>query len=101
MATPDSLERAAAEHSLVFKVKPIDTTQRCELRSLEATVTQLPNVIDVRTHPTRQVKVLSELKGFFGVRTLIIAGGLLPRPGVLLISNTIRTAMFARRRRSR
>ena len=53
-------------------------------------------MIDVRT-PDQQVEVLSQLKGFFGVRTLIIAGGLLAA-SALLIWNTIRTAMFARRR---
>jgi cell division transport system permease protein len=92
----DSLNQLLPKIPSFFKVKPIDKSSGETLRSLKSTFKQLPNVIDVRT-PDQQVEVLSQLKGFFGVRTLIIAGGLLAA-SALLIWNTIRTAMFARRR---
>ncbi len=92
----DSLNQLLPKIHSFFKVKPIDKSSGETLRSLKSTFKQLPNVIDVRT-PDQQVEVLSQLKGFFGVRTLIIAGGLLAA-SALLIWNTIRTAMFARRR---
>jgi cell division transport system permease protein len=47
--------------------------------------------------PGTQIDVLSKLKGFFGRWTILISGILLV-VAVLLIWNTIRTAMFARRR---
>jgi cell division transport system permease protein len=92
----DSLEQLLPKIPSFFKVTPIDKDSGDVLRSLKDTFRELPNVIDVRT-PDQQVEVLSQLKGFFGVRTLIIAAGLLAA-SALLIWNTIRTAMFARRR---
>jgi cell division transport system permease protein len=92
----DSLNQLLPKIPSFFKVKPIDKSSGETLRSLKSTFKQLPNVIDVRT-PDQQVEVLSQLKGFFGVRTLVIAVGLLAA-SALLIWNTIRTAMFARRR---
>lgn len=92
----DSLEQLLPKIPSFFKVTPIDKDSGDVLRSLKDTFRELPNVIDVRT-PDQQVEVLSQLKGFFGVRTLIIAAGLLGA-SALLIWNTIRTAMFARRR---
>lgn len=92
----DSLTQLLPKIPSFFKVKPIDKSSGDVLRSLKDTFKTLPNVIDVRT-PDQQVEVLSQLKGFFGVRTLLIAGGLLAA-SALLIWNTIRTAMFARRR---
>ena len=47
--------------------------------------------------PSDQITVLGKLKSFFGVRTYVMSGVLL-FASVLLIWNTIRTAMFARRR---
>jgi len=47
--------------------------------------------------PSKQIEVLETLRGFIGVRLLLITGFLL-LSAVLLIWNTIRTAMFARRR---
>ena len=79
-----------------FKVKPVDKDSSEVLASLTESFASLPNVFDVRT-PEQAVKVLGELQGFFGVRTLVIAIGLL-FASALLIWNTIRTAMFARRR---
>jgi cell division transport system permease protein len=92
----DSLEQLLPKIPSFFKVTPIDKDSGDVLRSLKDTFRELPNVIDVRT-PDQQVEVLSQLKSFFGVRTLIIAAGLLAA-SALLIWNTIRTAMFARRR---
>lgn len=92
----DSLEQLIPKIPSFFKVTPIDKDSGEVLRTLKDTFSELPNVIDVRT-PDQQVEVLSQLKSFFGVRTLIIAGGLLGA-SALLIWNTIRTAMFARRR---
>jgi cell division transport system permease protein len=93
---PDSLKQLLPKIPSFFKVSPVDKSSGEVLRSLKDTFKKLPNVIDVRT-PDQQVEVLSQLKSFFGVRTLIIAGGLLGA-SALLIWNTIRTAMFARRR---
>ena len=78
-----------------FKVKPVDQGSSDVLRSLRQSFAELPNVVDVRT-PDQAVAVLSQLKGFFGVRTMVIAIGLL-LASALLIWNTIRTAMFSRR----
>jgi cell division transport system permease protein len=92
----DTLEQLVPKIPSFFKVTPIDKDSGEVLRTLKGTFKELPNVIDVRT-PDQQVEVLSQLKSFFGVRTLIISGGLLAA-SALLIWNTIRTAMFARRR---
>ena len=78
----DSLNQLLPKIPSFFKVKPIDKSSGETLRSLKSTFKQLPNVIDVRT-PDQQVEVLSQLKGFFGVRTLIIAGGLLAASGAV------------------
>ena len=79
-----------------FKVVPVNKDDSAVLESLSVSFEQLPNVYRVKT-PSDAVRVLGELKSFFGVRTLIIAIGLL-LASALLIWNTIRTAMFARRR---
>ncbi len=92
----DSLQQLIPKIPSFFKVKPIDKDSGEVLRTLKSTFKDLPSVFDVRT-PDQQVEVLSQLKSFFGVRTLIISGGLLAA-SALLIWNTIRTAMFARRR---
>jgi cell division transport system permease protein len=63
-----------------FKVKPVDKDSSEVLASLTESFASLPNVFDVRT-PEQAVKVLGELQGFFGVRTLVIAIGLLVRVG--------------------
>lgn len=79
-----------------FKLKPVDTDSGQALSSLKDLVEGLPNVISVKT-PDEAVAVLGELKSFFGPRTLVMALVLL-FASALLIWNTIRTAMFARRR---
>jgi cell division transport system permease protein len=79
-----------------FKVTPVDKDSSEVLRALNQSFSELPHVYAVRT-PDQAVAVLGELKGFFGVRTLVMAVVLL-FASALLIWNTIRTAMFARRR---
>jgi len=79
-----------------FKVKPVNKDSGELLRSLSEQFDALPNVEDVRT-PDEAVAILSQLKGFFGVRTFVMSVVLL-FASALLIWNTIRTAMFARRR---
>jgi cell division transport system permease protein len=90
-----SLDQLLPKIPSFFKVKPVDQGSSDVLRSLRKSFADLPNVVDVRT-PDQAVAVLSQLKGFFGVRTMVIAIGLL-LASALLIWNTIRTAMFSRR----
>ncbi|MFZ9628940.1 MAG: cell division protein FtsX [Ilumatobacteraceae bacterium] len=92
----DALQQLLPKIPSFFKVTPVDKDSSEVLRALKDSFTDLPHVIDVRT-PDQAVAVLGELKGFFGVRTLVMAVVLL-FASALLIWNTIRTAMFARRR---
>jgi cell division transport system permease protein len=80
----------------MFKVVPTDDTSIELLRSLANGFGELPKVQAV-TFPGEQIEVLQSLRGFLGVRLFLITGFLL-LSAVLLIWNTIRTAMFARRR---
>jgi len=95
-ADPAALEQLLPQIPSFFKVKPVDKGSSEVLRSLKSQFLQLPNVQDVRT-PDDAVDTLSQLKDFFGVRTLVLSVVLL-FASALLIWNTIRTAMFARRR---
>ncbi|MEY4230419.1 MAG: cell division protein FtsX [Actinomycetota bacterium] len=79
-----------------FKVVPVAGTTPELLTQLAANFDTLPKVMRV-TFPSDQIKVLDTLSGFIGVRLYLITGFLLVS-AVLLIWNTIRTAMFARRR---
>ncbi len=79
-----------------FKVKPVDKDNSALLRSMSDQFEALPNVQSVQT-PDEAVMLLGQLKSFFGVRTLVFSVVLL-FASALLIWNTIRTAMFARRR---
>ena len=79
-----------------FRVVPKDTQNTPVLTQLSASFRQLPGVKSV-AFPGKQIDTLRALKSFFGPRTLIIAISLLAA-AALLIWNTIRTAMFARRR---
>lgn len=93
---PGALEQLLPAIPSFFKVVPIDQDNSAVLRSLKAGFESLPNVVDVKT-PDEAVEVLSQLKTFFGVRLLVMSVFLL-FAAALLIWNTIRTAMFARRR---
>jgi len=95
-ADESALEQLLPAIPSFFKVKPVDKDNSEILRSLKTQFAGLPNVLDVRT-PDDAVDLLSKLKDFFGVRTLVMSVMLL-LVAALLIWNTIRTAMFARRR---
>lgn len=79
-----------------FKVVPADGAGLELLAQLASTIGTQPKVHEV-TFPGDQIEVLDTLQGFIGFRLFIITGILL-FSAVLLIWNTIRTAMFARRR---
>ena len=79
-----------------FKVVPTDEASTDLLDQLSAGFRGLPGVHSV-VFPGKEIDVLTTLRGFIGVRLLLITAFLLVS-AVLLIWNTIRTAMFARRR---
>src|ERR1700709_317561 len=79
-----------------FKIVPKDTQNTAVLNQLSTSIKGLPKVVRV-AFPGQQIDTLRSLRSFFGPRTLIMAVVLLGA-AALLIWNTIRTAMFARRR---
>jgi cell division transport system permease protein len=79
-----------------FAIEPVNKDDNELLRQLRTQFMEYPKVDDV-VYPNEQIQVLSQLKNFIGVRTLVMSVVLL-MASVLLIWNTIRTAMFARRR---
>jgi cell division transport system permease protein len=79
-----------------FKIVPKDTQNTAVLDQLSTSIKGLPKVQSV-AFPGQQIDTLRSLRSFFGPRTLIMAIVLLGA-AALLIWNTIRTAMFARRR---
>ena len=79
-----------------FKVVPTEGTDVDTLRDLRESFRDLPNVSHI-VLADEQLDVISKLKGFVGLYTVILSITLL-FAAVLLIWNTIRTAMFARRR---
>ncbi|MEI6402394.1 MAG: permease-like cell division protein FtsX [Actinomycetota bacterium] len=79
-----------------FKVVPTDTANAALLQQLSSGFKKLPKVYAVSI-PSDFIEVLASLKGFIGIRLYLITGFLL-LSAVLLIWNTIRTAIFARRR---
>jgi cell division transport system permease protein len=79
-----------------FKVVPTATASAALLQQLSSGFKKLPKVQAVSL-PTEFIGVLESLKGFIGIRLYLITGFLLVS-AVLLIWNTIRTAIFARRR---
>lgn len=79
-----------------YKVVPTDATDVDSLRQLRDTLRDLPNVSNI-VLADEQLDVIAKLKGFVGLYTVILSVTLL-FAAVLLIWNTIRTAMFARRR---
>jgi len=80
----------------MFKIVPTGDTSIDVLRELSNSYQGLPKVRTV-SFPGDQIAVLESLRGFAGVILYVITGMLLVS-AVLLIWNTIRTAMFARRR---
>jgi cell division transport system permease protein len=80
----------------LFKIVPTDATEVTFLRSLKAQYQTLPGVQDV-TLAEEQLDLISRLQGFVSTYTTGLWIALMFASG-LLIWNTIRTAMFARRR---
>jgi cell division transport system permease protein len=96
-ADPESLKFLSEENvPSYFSVEPVNKDQIQQLLSIRDSFTSLPGVYKV-AFPSDQIAVLGKLKSFFGVRTYVMSGVLL-FASILLIWNTIRTAMFARRR---
>jgi cell division transport system permease protein len=94
---PETLQLLTADTiPTQFKVVPVSGTTLELLTQLAINFKTLPKVYDV-AFPSDQIEVLDSLSGFIGVRLYLITGFLL-LSAVLLIWNTIRTAMFARRR---
>ncbi|MEM1332026.1 MAG: permease-like cell division protein FtsX [Actinomycetota bacterium] len=79
-----------------FKVVPTEGTEVAQLSLLADAFAQGPGVFEVG-FPEDQISLISQLKSFFGFRLFLLSGFLL-LAAVLLIWNTIRTAIFARRR---
>jgi cell division transport system permease protein len=79
-----------------FRVVPQDGTSIDDMTALAATLHDVPGVHGV-VFPADWVEVVNKVKGFIGLFTLILSI-LLLIAAILLIWNTIRTAMFARRR---
>jgi cell division transport system permease protein len=94
---PESLKFLSVDNiPSYFAVEPVDKDKIQQLLSIRESFTSLPGVFAV-DFPSDQITVLGKLKSFFGVRTYVMSGVLL-FASILLIWNTIRTAMFARRR---
>jgi len=79
-----------------FKAVPTEGTDVELLRQLSSEFAQFPSVADVR-FAEDQISLIEQLQSFFGFRLLLLSGFLL-FAAILLIWNTIRTAIFARRR---
>ena len=79
-----------------FKAVPTEGTDVELLRQLSTAFEELPSVFEVK-FAEDQISLISQLQSFFGFRLLLLSGFLL-FAAVLLIWNTIRTAIFARRR---
>src|SRR6476659_6370138 len=79
-----------------YKVVPTSASDVNTLRQVRDSLGNLPNVSKI-VLADQQLDIISRLKGFVGLYTVILSVALL-FAAILLIWNTIRTAMFARRR---
>jgi cell division transport system permease protein len=79
-----------------FKAVPTENTDVELLRQVSTAFSELPGVYDV-SFAEDQVSLITQLQSFFGFRLLLLSIFLLVA-AILLIWNTIRTAIFARRR---
>ena len=79
-----------------FKAVPTEGTDVDLLRQVSDQFAELPGVYDV-SFAEDQISLISQLQSFFGFRLLLLSVFLL-LAAILLIWNTIRTAIFARRR---
>jgi cell division transport system permease protein len=80
-----------------FKVVPLPDASVELLTQISANYKEKLPKVQAVAFPSKQIDVLQVLRGFIGLRLYLITGFLL-LSAVLLIWNTIRTAMFARRR---
>lgn len=95
----DSATRSALTAETIpteFKVVPTDAGDLAQLTALADSWSGLPGVQSI-TFAEDQLTVISKLKNFVSLYTVILSIVLL-LAAILLIWNTIRTAMFARRR---
>ena len=79
-----------------YKVVPTVPDDVDQLRGLQSSASAFPGVTEI-TLADDALDVISKLKGFVGLYTYLLSTALL-FAAILLIWNTIRTAMFARRR---
>jgi cell division transport system permease protein len=79
-----------------YKVVPADAADVDQLRGLRESMDQLADVQSI-VLAEDSLDIISRLKGFVGLYTYILSIALL-FAAILLIWNTIRTAMYARRR---
>ena len=79
-----------------YKIIPVAGTNSEQLSNLTATLGELPGIKSI-VYAADYIDVVSKVKNFVGLYTLILSI-LLLGAAILLIWNTIRTAMFARRR---
>jgi cell division transport system permease protein len=79
-----------------YKVVPTVPDDVDQLRGLQSSASAFPGVSGI-TLADDALDVISKLKGFVGLYTYLLSTALL-FAAILLIWNTIRTAMFARRR---
>ncbi len=79
-----------------FKAVPTPETDVDLLRQVSDAFAELPGVYDV-SFAEDQISLITQLQSFFGFRLLLLSVFLL-LAAILLIWNTIRTAIFARRR---
>ncbi len=79
-----------------YKVVPTEGVDVEFLRQLSGAFQQLPSVVTVQ-FAEDQITLIERLKSFFGFRLLLLSVFLLAA-AILLIWNTVRTAIFARRR---
>ncbi len=95
--SPSTRELITAENvPTQYKVVPADAADVEQLRGLRESMDQLADVQSI-VLAEESLDIISKLKGFVGLYTYILSLALL-FAAILLIWNTIRTAMFARRR---
>lgn len=80
----------------LYQIVPTPAIDSNQLSAVAASLAGLPGVSKIETNQDT-FDVISKLKGFVGLYTVILSIALLVA-AILLIWNTIRTAMFARRR---
>ncbi len=89
LLTPDNI-------TTQFKAVPTEGTDVELLRQLSRAFSEGPSVFEVK-FAEDQISLITQLQSFFGFRLLLLSIFLL-FAAILLIWNTIRTAIFARRR---